>query len=294
MISTWKIGDITVTGLVEFFGPTHDPQVLFPTFERSALEENRAWLADRYWYPHMDRLVVAIQFWIVHAGCNVILIDTGFGNGKTRATARANNLNTIVPVWLEAAGAHPDQVTHVVMTHLHSDHVGWNTKLEGGRWVPTFPNARYFMPLQDFQFFKQFNETGKAKDGGSFYDSVMPVLGAGLVDFIDRQKEIADCLRVVPAFGHSPGQLNYWIESQGEQAVFCGDVLHHPIQIVRPDWNTIVDILPDDARRARADFLGKAAATGALVMPGHFGKPHAGYVRRQGDGYRFEPAAADH
>jgi glyoxylase-like metal-dependent hydrolase (beta-lactamase superfamily II) len=294
LISTWKIGDITVTGLVEYFGPTHDPRVLFPAFEPSALEQNRDWLVPDYWYPHMDRLVVAIQFWIVHAGNNVILVDTGFGNSKTRATARANHLNTLVPVWLEAAKARPDQVTHVVQTHLHSDHVGWNTSLEGGRWVPTFPNARYYMPLHDFRFFKDFNETGKARDGGSFYDSVMPVVGAGLVEFIDAQTEIADCLRVVPAFGHSPGQLNYWIESQGQRAVFCGDVLHHPIQIAQPEWNTVVDILPDDARRTRGEFLAKAADSDALVMPGHFGKPHAGYIRRQGGGYRFEPAPADH
>lgn len=288
MIRSWNIGEIRVTNLVEFYGPVHAPEVLYPDMDKAVLEQHRDWLVGNHWYPEMNRLVVAIQFWIVHAGDAIILVDTGIGNHKQRATARANNLNTIVPSWLEAAGAPADKVTHVVMTHLHSDHIGWNTKLEGRRWVPTFPQARHFIPAQDFAYFKQLNETGKAVDGGSFYDSVMPVVAAGLVEFVDQQQEIADCLRVVPAYGHSPGQLNYWIESQGQLGVLCGDVMHHPIQVVRPDWNTNVDIQPDIARRTRREFLAEAAATGAMIMPCHFGPPHCGYVRRQGDGFVFE------
>jgi glyoxylase-like metal-dependent hydrolase (beta-lactamase superfamily II) len=200
-----------------------------------------------------------------------------------------NMLNTLMPLWMEAAGARADKVTHVVMTHLHGDHVGWNTVMKDGRWVPTFPNARYYMPKNDFNFFKEAFEKGPP-DGGSFYDSILPVVQAGMVEFIENQKEIAACLTVEPAPGHTPGQLNYRLRSRGEEGIFSADIFHNVIQIACPTWNTAFCILPDVARKTRAAFLEHNAKSGALVMPCHFGIPHCGYVRKQGERYRFEPA----
>lgn len=124
MIHTRTIGNVRITNLIEYFGPTHDPAATFPDFDPSVIERNRSWLTNAHWYDNIQRLVIAIQIWIVHSGDDVILIDAGVGNHKSRGAARMNMLNTLVPQWLAAAGAGFDRVTHVVMTHLHGDHVG--------------------------------------------------------------------------------------------------------------------------------------------------------------------------
>jgi glyoxylase-like metal-dependent hydrolase (beta-lactamase superfamily II) len=290
MIRSWRIGDIKVTSVVEYYGPTHVPEATFPEFDGAKAAVQAGLLPAGHWYPDIRRLTIAIQIWVVFAGSEVILIDTGVGNGKTRPAQRMNMLNTLVPQWMAAAGASREVVTHVVMTHLHSDHIGWNTMGDGDRWVPTFPNAAYFVPKDDFAHFKDEHERGKAGDT-SFADSLLPVVDAGLVTFVDRQKEIAEVLRVAPAPGHTPGMLNYWVSSNGETGVFSGDVLHHPIQILNPGWNTAFCLLADKAKATRRAFLNTAADAGARVMPCHFAPPHSGFVRRQGEEFRFEPAA---
>jgi glyoxylase-like metal-dependent hydrolase (beta-lactamase superfamily II) len=290
MMRSWSIGDIRVTSLVEYFGPTHDPRATFPLYDPAVMAGHVQRLPPGHYVAHIDRLVIAIQVWLVFAGDRIIVVDTGVGNFKPRPAARMNMLNTLFPAWLNAAGATRETVTDVVMTHLHSDHIGWNTVLEDGRWVPTFPNARYHVPQRDFAFFRDLNAAGKAADT-SFVDSLLPVLDAGLVDFIaEGQKEVAGILSVAPAYGHTPGQLNYWLRSAGETGVFSADIFHHPVQILSPAWNTAFCILPDEAKRTRAAFLAQAADAGALVMPCHFPPPHCGYIRRQGDGYAYEPA----
>jgi glyoxylase-like metal-dependent hydrolase (beta-lactamase superfamily II) len=294
MLHTRMIGQCKVSSVVEYFGPTHVPEKTFPEFDRTAVEANRAWLVPNHWIPEMDRFIIAIQIWIVETGSSVVLVDTGVGNRKPRTVERMNMLNSLVPQWLEAAGATREKVTHVAMTHLHSDHVGWNTVWEDGRWVPTFPNARYLVPKENFDYWKGLIDSGAgAPDGGSFADSVLPVVEAGMVEFIDQQKEVAGCLAVEPLPGHTPGHLNFRLRSGGEEGLFAGDVMHHPIQIVCPTWNSAFCIAPDLARRSRATFLAQAAKSGVLVMPCHFGPPHCGYVRKQGNGYRFEPAVWD-
>lgn len=291
MIHSWQIGEATVTGLTEYYGPVHVPSVLFPAMDLDVLRRLRPLFEGVHWFEATDRLVIGIQIWIVRYAGRVILIDTGIGNHKPRTTARANNLNTVVPAWLAAAGAAPEQVTDVVMTHLHSDHVGWNTRLEDGRWVPTFPDAVYHIPKADYDWFRAFNLSGKAKDGGSFFDSVEPVVAAGLANFVSPNDLVAGCLECMAAFGHTPGQLNYWLRSGSRSAVFSGDVLHHPVHIYRPEWNSNVDILPEVAAGTRAAFLEMAADTGALVMPCHFAPPHCGFVRHDRAGFVFQPAS---
>ena len=292
MMQTRRVGDATITRILEYAAPTHDPAFLFPELPQAELDRLAPTLAPHHYIPAMNRLIVTIQLWIVHAGSNVILIDTGVGNFKPRAAARMNMLNTLTLPWLEAAGAAPKAVTHVVQTHMHSDHVGWNTVLADGRWVPTFPNARYLMPRGDFDYYR--DEAAQRVNpiiDQAFADSVMPVVDAGLVDFIGDHGEIAGCLNIEPAPGHSPGMLTYRLRSQGEEAIFSADVLHSPAQIARPELNTAYCINPDQARVTRAAFLARAADREALIMPMHFGAPHCGYVRRQAGGYVFEGAS---
>jgi len=288
------IGDARVTGVIEYSGPTHDPAFLYPAVDKAerdaVLQANASWLAPNHYVPHMDRLIVTIQLWVVQAGGNTIVIDTGVGNRKPRAAERMDRLNTLVMPWLESIGAGPQQVTHVVMTHLHTDHVGWNTVEQDGKWVPTFPKARYLVPKDEFDYWKGLYDKGdKDVNQGSFADSVLPVLDAGLGDFMDGTAEVAGCLAPEPVPGHAPGMLSFRLRSRGEEGLFCADILHNAIQIVRPDWNDRYCLWPDKALESRAAGLKRACERGALLMPMHLGAPYCGYVRRQGDGYRFEP-----
>ncbi len=295
MIHHHTIGDARVTGVIEYSGPTHDPAFLYPAVDKAerdaVLQANASWLAPNHYVPHMDRLIVTIQLWVVQAGGNTIVIDTGVGNRKPRAAERMDRLNTLVMPWLESIGAGPQQVTHVVMTHLHTDHVGWNTVEKDGRWAPTFPKARYLFPKDEFDYWKGLYDKGdKDVNQGSFADSVLPVLDAGLGDFMDGTAEVAGCLAPEPVPGHAPGMLSFRLRSRGEEGLFCADILHNAIQIVRPDWNDRYCLWPDKALESRAAGLKRACERGALLMPMHLGAPYCGYVRRQGDGYRFEPA----
>jgi len=296
MIHHHRIGDARVTGVIEYSGPTHAPDFLYPAVpkaERDAvLKANAHWLAPNHYVPHMDRLIVTIQLWVLHAGGNTIVIDTGVGNRKPRgAAARMDQLNTLVMPWLEAAGAGPEQVSHVVMTHLHTDHVGWNTVEKDGKWVPAFPKARYLIPKDEFDYWKAEYDKGDIQvNQGSFADSVLPILDAGLADFLDGKSEVAGCLTPEPVPGHAPGMLSFRLRSRGEEGIFTADVMHNAIQIVRPDWNDRYCLWPDKALESRAAVLKRAAERGALIMPMHLGAPYCGYVRRQGEGYAFEPA----
>ena len=296
MIHHHTIGDARVTGVIEYSGPTHDPAFLYPAVDKAerdaVLQANASWLAPNHYVPHMDRLIVTIQLWVVQAGGNTIVIDTGVGNRKPRAAERMDRLNTLVMPWLESIGAGPQQVTHVVMTHLHTDHVGWNTVEKDGRWAPTFPKARYLFPKDEFDYWKGLYDKGdKDVNQGSFADSVLPVLDAGLGDFMDGTAEVAGCLAPEPMPGHAPGMLSFRLRSRGEEGLFCADILHNAIQIVRPDWNDRYVLWPDKALESRAVGLKRACERGALLMPMHLGAPYCGYVRKQGEGYAFEPVA---
>ena len=295
MIHHHSIGDARVTGVIEYSGPTHDPAFLYPAVdpaERDAvLKANASWLAPNHYAPNIDRLIVTIQLWVVQAGGNTIVIDTGVGNRKPRSAERMDRLNTLVMPWLESIGAGPDQVTHVVMTHMHTDHVGWNTVEKDGRWVPTFPKARYLFPKDEFDYWKGLYDKGdKDVNQGSFADSVLPIIEAGLGALMDGKAEVAGCLAPEPVPGHAPGMLSFRLRSRGEEGLFCADILHNAIQIVRPDWNDRYCLWPDKALESRAAGLKRACERGALLMPMHLGAPYCGYVRRQGDGYAFEPA----
>lgn len=291
MIYSRHIGDAKVHNVIEYIGPTHAPDFVFPDLDLRQVEPQLSWLAPHHYIPSMQRFVIAIQLWVVHAGGNVIVIDPGVGNRKARASERMHLLNTLTPLWLAAAGADAKSVTHVLATHFHSDHLGWSTHLVDGRWEPMFPNARHLLPKIDFAAAQAAYERGdKNVLNGAFEDSVLPVYKAGLVDLIDGGSEVAGCLQAESMPGHTPGSLHYRLRSRGAEGVFAGDVMHNALQIVMPHLNTWVDGDAKQARASRALFLKRAAERNALIMPGHFGWPHCGYVRANTeDGYRFEP-----
>ena len=289
MLQSWRVGDAKVSSIVEYCAPTHDPTVLYPDFNRSAFEAQISSLPPGHYYPATDRLTIAIQIWLLEVEGKKIIIDTGVGNAKPRTPPRMRNLNTLFLFWLEACGAKPADITDVVLTHMHPDHVGWNTMRHEDAWVPAFPNARYLFPKVDFDAFTQMRRNNNPAEDGSFTDSVDPVVEAGLVDFLEGEGEVLGILKAKKATGHTPGMMNYWLERGGQTGVFAGDVFHHPIQVLRPDWNTAYCMLPEEALATRASLLAEASERDALVMTCHFAFPHAGKIRRTSDGYVYEP-----
>lgn len=288
---SFQFGDMRITRVLEMSGPTHEPAFLFPDLPAASLDAEAGWLAPHHYQPGIDRLVVTIQIWMVEIGSRVILIDPGLGNGKQRLAERQNMLNTLAPVWLAAAGATPETVTDVIMTHLHADHVGGCTVLRDGKWMPAFPQARHHIPRAEFAFVSERYRSGDAGiNSGAWTDSVIPLLDAGLVDLYEPGDLLFGRLNVSDAVGHTPGQVALWLDDgYGSQAVFSADIMHSPLQIRFKELNTRYCIYPERARQTRATFLARAADTGAIIMPMHFGWPYRGRVMPVGDGYGFEP-----
>jgi glyoxylase-like metal-dependent hydrolase (beta-lactamase superfamily II) len=290
MLYERRIGAAKVSNIVELLGPTHDPARVFPSLTPEMIVRHAQRLGRNQYIPEMNRFVVGIQIWVLHVADRIVVIDTGVGNGKKRGLPRFNMLNTLVPAWLEAAGAAPDKVTHVVMTHLHGDHVGWNTQAVDGRNAPFFPNARYLAPLDDFEATKAAYEAAKgAGETEAFGDSVLPLVEAGKLGFYGDGEELAPGLYARLARGHTVGMHVLQLMSEGGVGVFSADLFHSPIQIHEPEVNTAYCAEPEIAIATRKQYLAEFADSGALVMPCHFGAPHCGFVRRDGAGYRFEP-----
>jgi glyoxylase-like metal-dependent hydrolase (beta-lactamase superfamily II) len=214
-------------------------------------------------------------------GLNV-LVDTCCGNDKERSVPWAHRLRS---QWLEnlaGAGCDPGDIHLVLCTHLHADHVGWNTRLKDGRWVPTFPNARYVFSRKDFEFFGR--QTREAHNREAYVDSVLPVVEAGLADIVESSdcvhREIGDGIWLEDAAGHSPGSVVVNAQRGGSQAAFMGDIIHHPIQLVRPDIPFFADEDPSEACVTRQRLLAQCVENEAVLYPAHFPDPAAGRVRR--------------
>lgn len=280
-VQRWKVGDVTITKVVEIEIPGPATWIV-----PQATPEN---LARETWLqPHFaDAEGVAVMS--VHAlvvesdGCKVV-VDTCIGNDKARPIPDWNERTGPFLDDLADAGHPPESVDRVLCTHLHVDHVGWNTRLEGDRWVPTFANARYLFGREEFEYWA--NE-GDAPYGDVMGDSVHPVVEAGLVDFVDGDHVVAAGVRLEPTPGHTPGHVSVRISSQGQEAVITGDLMHHPAQCAHPDWESSADWDADMARETRRAFLERHADTPTLILGTHFATPTAGHIVREGDAWRF-------
>jgi len=278
----WTIGRVRVTRVVEIEGPTPGPFIL-----RDAVPgriQEIAWLRPHF-ATEAGKLVTSVHAFVVESAGRRILVDTCVGNDKPRPG---------IPSWhlrrgpflhdLAAAGFAPESIDTVVCTHLHVDHVGWNTMLVEGRWVPTFPRARYLIGTDEWRFWGQRAEE---QFGDVVGDSVRPVLDAGLVDLVASDCEITDEVRLEPTYGHTPGHVSVRIASAGEDAIITGDVMHHPCQMAHPDWASRFDVDPAAARVTRRQFLARHAGRRILVLGTHFASPSAGWIVAEGAAYRY-------
>ncbi|WP_330174851.1 MBL fold metallo-hydrolase [Streptomyces sp. NBC_01498] len=267
-------GAVTVTRVEETHGPIMPPDQFFPDLPAHAWQDHREMLVPDHLGADDGLVNVAMQTWLLRSGGRTILIDTGVGNDKSRpAVAGWDHQRLDYLGNLARAGVRPEDVDLVVNTHLHVDHVGWNTRLVDGAWVPTFPNATYLMPRADFEFWNPANNADIA--GGVnenvFEDSVAPVHAAGQVLLWEGSHTIDGALRLEAAPGHTPGSAVVKLVSGGDRALFAGDLLHTPLQVAHPDHNSCFCEDPVRARTSRRALLGWAADANAVVLPAHFG-----------------------
>src|SRR5262252_1051970 len=279
-VATWTIGDATVTRLEEQVGfASLPPEKFLDGFDRDLLAWHLDWLVPHHYSPQDDRLITSIHSWLIRTGRHTILLDSCAGNHKSRpGFARFHQLDIPFLQRLRAAGVEPEEIDVVLCTHLHADHVGWNTRLKDGRWVPTFPNARYVFSKPDFDYFHKLD--ADPKDGpaelGTFRECVLPVVEAGRADLVTGPHRLNEHLEILPAPGHSPGHFFFKLESGGQQAAFIGDVFHHLLQVYYPHWNFPKNSDAEQARVSRRKVLELCASSGALTLPGHVGAPFAG------------------
>ena len=180
-----------------------------------------------------------------------------------------------------------DEIDMVMCTHLHHDHVGWNTQLKDGKWVPTFPNARYVFSKPDFEYFQKadVDPATAPVEFGTFRECVMPVVDAGRADLVAGPYRLNDHIEIIPAPGHSPGHVVFKLESGGKNALFIGDVFHHLLQVHYPHWNFPKNSDVEQARTSRRMVLEHSASTGALVLACHVGAPFAGHIEASAKGF---------
>lgn len=288
-MQTIVLGDVTVTRVAEWAGAIMPPTDFVPASTTTQWDRHRSWLEPDFWRPDADEVRAAIQTWLVRSGGRTILVDTGVGNGKQRPHMSIfHQLDTAYLDNLASAGVEPEDVDLVVNTHVHSDHVGWNTRLDGGKWVPTFPNATYLVPARDVAFFDP-DGPGRPKSPEShanvFEDSITPIRRAGQLQPWDDTHTIDENLTLELAAGHTPGSSVLWLASGSDRAAFVGDLVHTPIQVVEPDLNSCFCEDEGNARGSRLRVLARAAEIGALVLPAHFGGHGAVEVRPDGDGF---------
>ena len=286
-----NIGQFEISRVIESEGPFLGVQDFIPDATLDVIEANRDWLMPRFIEPETLKINLTIQSYILRTPRHTILVDTCVGNHKDRpGRPMFDQLDLPYLADLAAAGAQPEEVDFVLCTHLHVDHVGWNTRLLDGRWVPTFPNAKYIFARKEYEFWEQRHLDGtEGKVPNVYDDSVLPVMEAGQAVLVDMDHQIDDGMWFEPAPGHTEGNVVLNLQSQGANAVLSGDVMHHPIQLVRPEWSSRAceDVVQSAATR-RA-LIERYVNTDTLIAPAHFASPTMGHIISRGDafGYRL-------
>jgi glyoxylase-like metal-dependent hydrolase (beta-lactamase superfamily II) len=295
-MATWSIGAVTITRIEEQLGPAQmPPEQYFRGFERDVLERHLDWLAPDHYCPRSDRVITSIHSWLIRAGGVTILLDACAGNHKERpCSPRFHQLDTPFLRRLSAAGASVEDIDVVLCTHLHADHVGWNTMLRDGRWVPTFPNAKYlFSRIEDAYWDARRNPAMAGDQRRAVYtDSVLPVVESGQAVLVDDGYDVAAGLSVHAAPGHTPGHVLVQLDERGKRAVFCGDAIHHALQVYAPHWNHRADEFPEQAAVTRRRLLETCVEQGALLFPTHLGAPHVAAIAHGSGGFAAKFVAA--
>jgi glyoxylase-like metal-dependent hydrolase (beta-lactamase superfamily II) len=280
------IGDVTITSIIERDGPWRRPEDMFPAYDPAIGKRHLAELDPEVFDPASGRMVITYQTYVVRTGKHTILVDTCTGEDKGYAAP----MDFPKQPWLDgfaAAGLRFEDIDYVFCTHLHIDHCGWNTVLRDGRWVPTFPKAKYIFHKREYAAWEEATKRGDTPPGNVWRYSE-PVVAAGLVLLVDDDFMLDDTISLTPTPGHSPCHCCVNIRSRGQQAVVIGDLMHHALQCREPDWSTIFCWDPKQAAQSRRNFLGETAGTGTFVLPIHFPHPTVGLVEADGKRFRYK------
>jgi glyoxylase-like metal-dependent hydrolase (beta-lactamase superfamily II) len=279
----WRVGDVTITKIVEMEMAGDSTWILPDATSEAVLEID--WLRPHFMNEE-GKLIMSVHALVIETPQQVIVVDTCVGNDKERLPYKAwHQLQTRFLDDLAAAGFDRHTVDVVLCTHLHVDHVGWNTMLVDDKWVPTFPNARYLLARDEFEFWRDQQQEEFQQQ--VFHDSVAPVVQAGLVDLVDTSAQVAAEVALVPTIGHTPGHVSVLIRSAGEQALITGDFIHHPCQLARLHWGSAADVDAALAATTRHRVFAEYADTATLVIGTHFAGATAGHIVPDGDAYRL-------
>ena len=292
MITRLNLGDLAIHRIIEQEDPLFDPLTFFPSLSPELLAENRDWLTrDGALDPRSGRIVLCIQSYVVRTPHHTILIDSCVGNDKPRPGR---------PFWhmksgdaymraLAMAGLRVEDIDFVMCTHLHVDHVGWNTRMENGRWVPTFPNARYVFSERELAYWTAENDKTPIE---CISDSVLPIVEAGRADLVRSDHALNDHVQLMSTPGHTPDHFAVRIGAGGRRAVMSGDLIHSPLQARYPELSMRADTDQKQSAATRRGFLEQHCESDTLVCTAHFPSPSMGRLTRWGGGFRFAPVSA--
>ncbi len=283
----FSVGDLTIHRIIEQETSFLQPQDMLPDLTPDMLAENRAWMKQIGALDDTDTLILCFQSYIVQTPHHTVLIDSCIGNDKPRPGRPHWNMKTDDTYMraLAASGFSVADIDFVMCTHLHVDHVGWNTRLDNGRWVPTFPKARYVFAKSEYDYWVDMN---KKTEVPPFVDSVLPVVEAKKADIVINDFALGDHARILPTPGHTPGHVAFTFGRGKDDVVFAGDLMHTPLQTRYPELSPKFDVDPKLAGTTRRNFLQRYCDTDTLCCTAHFPSPSAGKIRRMGNGFSCE------
>jgi len=290
MTTVFRAGDMTIHRVVDYEGGFMDPFEMFPALTPEQLANERDWLTSIGGLGPDGRLELCFQSYVVRTPHHVILLDSCIGNDKHRPTRPEWHMKSDDRFMrgLAAAGVTVEDIDYVMCSHMHADHVGWNTRLDNGRWVPTFPNARYVFSQQEFDHWQAVNANTQVF---AFQDSVLPVIAAGKADLVAGDHAIGDHVRLISTPGHTPGHVAVALGKGRDEAVASGDLIHSPLQARLPDLSTKFDVDQSLAAATRRSFLDRYCDTATLCCMAHFPSPSVTRITRRGDGFDCSPVS---
>jgi glyoxylase-like metal-dependent hydrolase (beta-lactamase superfamily II) len=286
-MTQYPLGQIVIQRIVESVCTAFDPLSFFPETTPDDWARHRTWMEPRALDPVSGNLVLPIQAFLVRTRRYTILIDTCVGHDKSRPQRlfwHMKKFDTFLPR-LAAAGVRPEDVDYVMCTHLHSDHVGWNTQLRDGRWVPTFPNAKYIFARSEWEGFEALH---RKHPQPQLLDSVLPIIEARQAELVSGDFALDDEVWLEPTPGHTPGHVCVHLASQGSEAVVTGDCIHSPVQCLEPGWIMRADFDPTLARTTRRSFLERYCDRNVMVCATHFPEPSMGHIIQRDKAFWFE------
>lgn len=281
-----RLGELRIERIVESICADFEPLSFFPETTPADWEHHTTWMKPRAMDAATGNIILTIQAFLLQTRHHTILIDTCVGDHKPRPHRPQWDmlqLNTFLPR-LAAARVAPEDVDYVMCTHLHWDHVGWNTQLRNGRWVPTFPNATYIFAKGEIAAWEELH---RKEEQPHFTDSILPILDAGQAQLVASDFALNDEVWLEPTPGHTPDHVSVHLASQGTEGIITGDLIHSPVQCLEPGWLMRADFEPERAKATRRSFLEQYCDTNVLVCATHFPEPSFGHIITRDNAFWF-------